>query len=583
MADRHDIVIRGGTVVDGRGGEMFKADVAIEDGRIVAVGEVPGTGAEEIDARGLLVTPGFVDIHTHYDGQATWAEQLSPSTWHGITTVVTGNCGVGFAPVRDGDQEVLIELMEGIEDIPGTVLHDGLKWNWETFGEFMDALDVCSWDADVAVQLPHAPLRVYVMGERAIRHEDANEEDIARMRRITREAMEAGAIGFSTSRLISHKSVKGVPTPSYHSKEEELTGIALGVKDAGRGVLQLISDFKAEGRAQEYEMVERIVRTSGRPMSISVVQFHHEPDSWRDHMAMIGRCRAKGLDMHAQVAPRPVGAIFGLTVSAHPFQNLSCFRALEGKSHAEIVAAMRDPEFRRKALEEADLGPPELRRKGTDEAGAAPGMVMAASRIFPLGDKPDYGMDPETSVAAIARREGRSENEVIYDLLLEDEGRNLIFSAILNYHSHDYSAIKEMLTLPGAIIALGDGGAHVGQVVDATFQTTALKQWADEIGVPEIVRLQTSAPANAVGLRDRGVIAPGMRADINVIDLDNLWVQRPYVAHDLPTGAPRLLQKATGYVATMVAGKVTYRNGEATGERPGRLIRGEKPAPAGLG
>ncbi|PLK26719.1 amidohydrolase family protein [Novosphingobium sp. TH158] len=580
MEHEYDIVIRHGKVVDGTGAEPFLADVAISGGRIAAVGEVKGRGKEELDAKGLLVTPGFVDIHTHYDGQATWAERLTPSSWHGITTVVSGNCGVGFAPVREKDHECLIELMEGIEDIPGTVLHDGLKWNWETFEEYMDALDVCKWDVDLAVQLPHAPLRVYVMGDRAIRHEDATPEDIAKMREITRDAMKAGAIGFSTSRLISHKSVKGVPTPSYHSKEEELTGIALGVKDAGKGVLQLISDFKEEGREQEYAMVHRIVEASGRPMSISVVQFHHEPDSWREHMAMIAKGREKGLNMHAQVAPRPVGAIFGLSTSAHPFMGLQCFREIASKTLEEKVAIMRTPEFRKRALEEASLGPQELRREGADQSGAAPGMVLAGSRTFPLGEKPDYGLDPETSVAAIAKREGRDENEVIYDLLLEDDGKNLIFSAILNYHSHDYSAIREMLTLPGAIIALGDGGAHVGQVVDATFQTTSLKTWGSDIGVPEIVRLQTSVPAKAVGLFDRGVIAPGMRADINLIDFDNLWVQRPYVAHDLPTGAPRLLQKATGYVATIVKGEVTYRNGEPTGALPGRLIRGEQHAPA---
>lgn len=564
MTEQYDLVIRGGTVVDGLGSPTFTADVAIADGRIAAVGKVDGNGREEIDAAGLLVTPGFVDIHTHYDGQATWADRLNPSTSHGITTVVAGNCGVGFAPVHKGDEEVLIELMEGIEDIPGTVLHDGLKWNWESFGDYLDVLGERKWDADLAVQLPHAPLRVYVMGERALRHEDANADDIAKMRELTREAMEAGAIGFSTSRLISHKSIKGVPTPSYHAQEDELTGIAMGVKDAGRGVLQLISDFKPEQRKEEYKMIERIVTASGRPMSISVVQFHDDPDSWRDHMGMIAECREKGLNMHGQVAPRPVGAILGLNASAHPFRGLPSFVALEGSSLEQKVAAMRDPEFRKRVIEEAE--------------GAQ--SWFNASRMFEMGERPDYGRHPELSVAAIAQREGRSESEVVYDLLLQDDGKNLIFAAILNYHAHDYEAIGDMLRAPGALIALGDGGAHCGQVVDASYQTTSLLDWGEKLGIPEVVRLQTSATARAVGLFDRGVIAPGMRADINVIDLANLDVERPYMANDLPTGAKRLLQGATGYEVTMVKGEITYRKGEHTGALPGRLVRGPQPVPA---
>ena len=565
MAQDYDLVIRNGTVADGLGGELFQGDVAIAGGRIAAVGAVEGRGREEIDADGLLVTPGFVDIHTHYDGQATWADRLAPSSWHGVTTVVAGNCGVGFAPVRAGDEEVLIELMEGIEDIPGTVLHDGLEWNWESFGDFLNALDGRTWDADLAVYLPHAPLRVYVMGERAIRHEEANADDIAKMRAITRDAMKAGAIGFSTSRLISHKSIKGVPTPSYHASEDELTGIALGVKDAGKGVLQLISDFKEEQRDEEYKMVERVVATSGRPMSISVAQFHHEPEAWRSLMQMIGDLREKGLNMHGQVAPRPVGAIFGLSASAHPLQSLPAFIELKGKPLEEIVATMRDPAFRARVMAEAE---------------AAPDQLIPGSRMFAIGERPDYGQNPEQSVSHRAAREGRSETEVIYDMLLEDEGRNLLFYAILNYYTHDYSIIREMLTSPGALIALGDGGAHVGQVVDASFQTTSLVHWGKELGVSEIVRMQTSATARAVGLYDRGVIAPGMRADLNVIDLDKLAVERPYVANDLPTGAKRLLQRAQGYAATIVRGEITYRDGAPTAALPGRLIRGPQPAPA---
>jgi N-acyl-D-aspartate/D-glutamate deacylase len=563
VAKHFDLVIRGGTVVDGLGSAPVEADVAVKDGRIAAVGKVEGSGAEEIDARGVLVTPGFVDVHTHYDGQATWDSRLAPSSMHGVTTVVAGNCGVGFAPVHAKDHEVLIELMEGIEDIPGTALHDGLEWNWETFGEYLNVLGARSWDIDVCAQLPHAPLRVYVMGDRARRLEDATPEDIARMRELTREAMLAGAIGFSTSRLISHKSIRGDPTPSYKAREDELTGIALGVKDAGRGVLQLISDFKPEEREAEYAMIERIVRASGRPMSISIAQFHDDPDGWREHMGMITRCRAQGLEVRAQVAPRPVGAILGLTASVHPFKGLPAFADVSGKSLEQQVAAMRDPEFRRLVLAQAAVQP----------------SPMTPTRVFPIGDRPDYGRDPEKSVAHSAQREGRHPNEVIYDLLLEQDGKELLFWAILNYATHDYSAIRDMLTDPAALIALGDGGAHVSQVVDASFQTMSLKHWGDELGIAEVVRLQTSATAAAVGLYDRGVIAPGMRADLNVIDLDALSVGRPYLVWDLPSGAKRLMQRADGYRATIVAGTQTYRDGEATGALPGRLVRGAQPAP----
>lgn len=562
MTRQYDFVIRGGTVADGLGSPLFEADVAVSGGRVAAVGKVTGAGVEEIDARGLLVTPGFVDIHTHYDGQATWDNRLLPTSWHGVTTVVMGNCGVGFAPVRPGDQNVLVELMEGIEDIPGTALHDGLEWNWESFADYLDVLDSRSWDIDVCAQLPHAPLRVYVMGERARRLEYATAEDISRMRVITRDAMRAGAIGFSTSRLISHKSIKGDPTPSYRAHEDELTGIALGVKDAGRGVLQLISDFYPEERAEEYAMIERILRVSGRPMSISITQFHDDPHGWREHMGMIARCRARGLEVRAQVAPRPVGIIMGLTTSAHPFKRLRAFRPLADEPPAKQIAVMRDPEFRSRVLEEA----------------AKVNSPITPSRLFPIGERVDYGRDPEKSVARMAEREGRDPNEVIYDLLMRDDGRSLLFWAILNYYDHDYSAVRDMLTDPASVIALGDGGAHVRAVVDASFQTTSLQHWGDDLGVSEVVRLQTSATAAAVGLRDRGVIAPGKRADLNVIDRDALSVSPPYFVNDLPSGAKRLLQRASGYVATLVAGVPTYRDGEHTGALPGKLVRGARSA-----
>jgi N-acyl-D-aspartate/D-glutamate deacylase len=564
-----DLVVRGGMIADGLGGDLFDADVAVSGDRIVAVGNSLAAGDEEIDAKGLLVTPGFVDIHTHYDGQATWENRLVPSTWHGVTTVAMGNCGVGFAPVREGDRDTLIELMEGIEDIPGTALHDGLKWNWESFEGYLDALGERSFDADVCAQLPHGPLRLFVMGERASRLEVATPDDIAQMRDLARRAAEAGALGFTTSRSFNHKSVSGDLTPSYRAREDELTGIALGLKDAGRGVLQWISDFKPDERAVEYGMIERIVRSSGRPMSISVGQTYDQPEAWRETMSMIAKARADGLSILAQVSPRPIGAILGLAASSQPFQRCPSFQRLAGKSLADKVSAMRDPAMRRTLLDEA----------------AAHKSHYAPTRLFPMAEAPDYGQDPNGSVAAIAARSGRNADEVVYELLLEDDGTNLLFYAAVNYFDHDFAAIREMVTDPAAIMGLSDGGAHVGMIADASFPTTALTLWGrddgsmDGLGLSGIIQRQTSATAAAVGLHDRGVIAPGMKADLNVIDLYALQADRPYIAFDLPSGAKRLLQRARGYRATIVSGAVTYRDGEPTGALPGRLVRGPQPAP----
>jgi N-acyl-D-aspartate/D-glutamate deacylase len=563
-----DLVIRNGTVADGRGSPLVEADVAVSGGRIAEVGRISERGAEEIDAKGLLVTPGFVDIHTHYDGQATWEDRLIPSSWHGVTTVVMGNCGVGFAPVRASDRETLIELMEGVEDIPGSALHEGLTWAWESFGEYLDALGARSFDADVCAQLPHAALRLYVMGERATRLEDATPEDIARMRVLARQAVEAGALGFSTSRSFNHKSIKGDLTPSYRAREEELVGIALGLADAGRGVVQWISDLPAKERAFEHELILNVARASGRPLSVSVGQSHHQPEAWRETLAMITAGRAEGLPLLAQVAARPIGVNLGLTATSHPFLNCEAFKPLVGKPLAEQVAAMRDPDLRRRLVAEVSDG----RAKRT------------ASMMFPMGERPDYGRNPEGSLEAIARRQGRVPEDIAYDLLLEDEGRNLFFYAAVNYYDHDYAVLREMMTHPYTVTGLGDGGAHVGMICDASFQTSALALWTrgaplgDDLDLADVIRRQTSATAAAVGLHDRGAIAPGLKADINLIDMDRLAAERPFIASDLPSGARRLLQKARGYVATIVSGVTTYREGEATGALPGRLVRGPQAA-----
>jgi N-acyl-D-aspartate/D-glutamate deacylase len=569
LAHEFDIVIRNGSVADGRGTPLEAADVAVKDGRIVEVGKIAGRGIEEIDATGYVVTPGFVDIHTHYDGQASWENTLKPSCWHGVTTVVMGNCGVGFAPMRAGDRDALIELMEGVEDIPGTALHEGIDWKWESFGEYLDILDKRTFDVDVCAQLPHSPLRLYVMGERAMRLEPAAPEDCARMRALAREAMEAGAVGFSTSRSLAHKTVKGEATPSYRADEAELMAIALGLKDAGRGVLQWVSDWHEQDA--ELELILRIVRTSGRPLSISVGQSHAFNQDWRKILATITDATAEGLEIRAQVAPRPIGMIFGLATTHTPLHTARSIRGLADKPLAEKVAVMRDPDFRRAVLSEMENSP------------AAPA-IFNPSRMFPIEGVPDYGKDPDRSIAAIARREDRSANEVIYDLLLEQNGESLMFCAAMNYLDHNYDALAEMFAHSGTVLGLSDGGAHVGMIADGSFPTTALTYWGrdaardKDAALVEAIRRQTSATAETVGLRDRGVIAPGMKADLNIIDVAALDVGPLRVSHDLPAGAMRLLQGAKGYVATIVSGVVTFRDGVATGELPGRLVRGPQHA-----
>lgn len=570
MTSQYDLIIRNGLVADGLGSDLFPADVAIKDGHIAAVGSIADKGTEEIDAAGLLVTPGFVDIHTHYDGQATWDDRLLPSSWHGVTTLIMGSCGVGFAPVRPSDHQSLIDLMEGIEDIPGTALHEGLTWEWETFRDYLELLGKREYDVDIGTILPHGPLRLYVMGERASRLEMANAADVAQMREIARDAISAGALGFSTSRSINHKSTSGDLTPSFRAAEEELSNIALGLSDAGAGVLQWMSDFHDQEREEEYGMLQRIVEQSGRPMSVSVGQTYDQPDVWRQTMSVIGKARKNGLQIRAQIAPRPVGVILGLTATNHPFRGCPSFQKIDDLPLSEKVSLMRDPHVRRALIDEAGTG-----------QGHTP-IRYTPSRLFPMGDRPDYGQDPESSVQAIADRTNCNVFDVTYDLLLEDEGANLLFFAAANYFDHNFDAIREMLSDPASIIGIGDGGAHVGMISDASFPTTALTMWGlkeseTTLSLPDVIRRQTSEPAKAVELFDRGIIAPGMKADINVIDIDQLSVKRPYVSYDLPAGAKRLLQRADGYVATIVSGVVTYRNGEATGALPGRLVRGAQP------
>jgi len=570
MTAEFDLVIRNGSVADGRGGPLVEADVAVKDGKIAAIGRIAGTGAEEIDARGKLVTPGFVDIHTHYDGQATWDARLNPSSWHGVTTIVMGNCGVGFAPVRKKDHDRLIELMEGVEDIPGAALHEGLKWNWESFGEYLDAVESQPHDIDIAAQLPHGALRVYVMGERGAKLEAATPDDIAEMRRLTADAMRAGAIGFSTSRTLNHKTVKGDPTPSLRATEAELTGIAQGMRDAGTGVFEMISDFNQPDLDTEFGLIRRIVEASGRPLTLSLAQGLSASNGWKRILKHIEDASDAGLPIKAQVAPRPIGVLLGLQGTINPFITHAAFQAIKDKPLAEKVKAMKDPAFRAAILAES---------AEREKAHPLARGIMAFERMFPLGNPPNYEPPKETSIASVAARSNRSAAEIAYDLLLEDEGRAFLFSPFANYADYNLDCCGEMIAHKDCVMGLGDGGAHVGIISDASFATYLLQHWGRDRATGKfdlgyLVKRQTADTARAVGLMDRGVIATGKKGDLNIIDFDRLQVQAPKMAFDLPAGGKRLLQGANGYDATIVSGQVAYRGGEATSALAGKLVRG---------
>ena len=568
MAAAHDLVIRHGTLADGLGGALREADVAVSAGVIDAVGRVPGNGRTEIDARGLLVTPGFVDVHTHYDGQAVWDSHLTPSSLHGVTTVVMGNCGVGFAPAKPQDRETLIRLMEGVEDIPGAALHEGLDFRWQSFAEYLAVLGGRPRDVDLGAQLPHAALRVYAMGERALRHEKATGADIALMRQVAAEAMQAGAIGFSTSRTIHHRSIDGNPTPTLRAAEDELLGIAMGLADAGSGVMQYVSDWDTPDRASEFGMVRRLVAASGRPLSFTLSQRHNEPDGWIEALSLLDRAAADGLPIRAQVAPRPAGVLMGLQGSQNPFSDHPSFATIANLPLADKLTALRDPDFRRRLLSENST---------VDARLAASRPLQQFDYMFPFDDLPDYEPDRDASVAAIARREGRTPHEVALDLMLRDEGRSFVFVALTNYAGFSLDVCRAMVEHPLTVAGLGDGGAHVSYISDANFPTFLLSYWArdrgaDRLDLGKLIKHQTADTARLVGLLDRGIVAPGMKADLNVIDFDRLRLQTPRMQGDLPAGGKRLMQAADGYAATIVAGEIVRREGETTGALPGRLV-----------
>ncbi|RIJ30026.1 N-acyl-D-amino-acid deacylase family protein [Henriciella mobilis] len=569
----HDLIIRNGFVADGTGEPGREADIAIDNGRIAHVGKVPGKGLQEIDAKGQLVTPGFVDVHTHYDGQVTWGDTLTPSSIHGVTTAVMGNCGVGFAPCKPEDHDRLIRLMEGVEDIPFPVLSTGLPWDWESFPDYLNSLTRKRFDIDFAAQLPHAALRVFVMGERGANREEATETEIAQMARLAKEAVEAGALGFSTSRTLNHRTSDGQPTPTLTASESELTGIAMALKEAGKGVLQFVSDF--DDPKKEAAMLRRIVEASGRPLSVSLAQSDRAPEGWRVLLASIEQAVEEGLPMRAQVCGRPVGVLLGLELTMNPFTAHPVFQEIKDKPLAEKVAALRDPDFRARLL---------ASRPDPDNPFVK-SLLRQFGKLFTLDAVPDYEPTADRTVEAIAKARGVSNEEAALDILLEDDGHGMLYLPFLNYAQGSLDPSYEMLKSPATIPGLSDGGAHVGMICDGSLPTSMLTHWTrdrtrgDRFPVEWIVKRQTADTAHWVGLNDRGLIVPSYRADLNVIDYDRLTLHRPEILHDLPAGGRRLMQRASGYTATIVAGEIIYRDGDPTGAKPGQLVRGAQHSP----
>jgi N-acyl-D-aspartate/D-glutamate deacylase len=559
------LVIRNGTIVDGSGGDPYEADLSIEDGRIAGIGRNLPKGAEEIDARGKLVTPGFVDVHTHYDAQVTWSDRLSPSTWNGVTTVLLGNCGVGFAPCHADRHDMLINLMEGVEDIPEVVLSEGLPWNWHSFPDYLDALAERSYDADVATQVPHAALRVYVMGDRGANREPASEQDRQRMAQLTADGLKAGAFGFSTSRTLNHKAADGRHIPTLRAEEAELTAIAHAMRETGRGWLQIVSDF--EDQQGEIGLFRRLARESRRPVTISLLQQHGQPDGWRTLMGQIDEANAEGLRITAQIRSRPTSVLLGLELSQNPFIHRKSYKQIAKLPFPERLVRLRDPELRARILSESFDGPARARR------------IERWDRMYPFVDPPEYEPNAENSIAARAQREGRSPEEVAYDLLVEGDGRNMLYLPVTNYASGNLDVVAEMLAAPNTLVGLGDGGAHVGIMCDATATSYTLTHWTRDRGrgslfpVAWAVKRLTSDNAREMGLSDRGVLKPGLKADLNVLDYDNMRLRRPEVVYDLPAGGKRLIQRTEGFDATVVSGETVYRHGEPTGALPGRLVR----------
>jgi len=574
----HDLVIRGGSVVDGTGAAPRKADVAIDGDRVVAVGTDLGPGRREVDATGHIVTPGWVDVHTHYDGQVTWDPHLTPSGWNGVTTIVMGNCGVGFAPVRKGEEDFLIQLMEGVEDIPGTALHEGIDWAWESFPEYLDKLETMPRSVDVGTQVPHGAIRAYVMGERGAKNEKATAEEVNEMARLVKEGLEAGALGFSTSRTMVHRAKDGEVVPGTYADEDEIFPIGRALGEVGHGVFEVASDLAPEGK--ELDWMSRLGKETGRPVSFACLQNPWDKDQWKRLIAAVDKDAAEGGHLTPQVAQRPAGLLLGFESTVHPFTFHKVWKnELAGLAPEARVERMKDPEIRRQLLEEEP-----------DPSGVmGPGLLILQGwqMMFPLGDPPQYEPGPEESLAAIAEREGKQPRELAFELLMENGGKGLIYLPLLGYADGDLEAIREMMVHPRSVFSLSDGGAHCGMIADASVPTYLLTHWVrdrtrgEKIAIEAIVEQQCRKTARFYGFDDRGTLEPGMLADINVIDFEGLRIHPPKMVYDLPAGGNRLIQKIDGYRYTIKSGEVTFEEGEPTGALPGKVLRGPQPSPQG--
>ena len=567
-----DLVIRGGTIADGTGAALHEGDIAVRDGRIVALGQITGSGTEEIAAKGRLVTPGFVDLHTHYDAQVTWDSRFSPSTNHGVTSVLMGNCGVGFAPCRPAERDRMIDVMEGVEDIPGIAMAEGLPWNWESFPDYLDALEQRHMDADFAVAVPHIPVRVWVMGQRAIDREPATGPDMRAMAALVAQGMAAGAFGFSTTRVVSHKTAGGQQLPVTTASEDELLAIALAMQAQGKSLFMTASEFDtSNGFSSEFRLLERIARQSGHTVTFPLLQYNDTPDQWLEIAEACAAARASGVDMYGQVVARPVGVLLGLQLTLHPFRGCPSYDAVDHLPLPDRVAAMRQPELRARILAEY-AGPLDPQY---------PAFMREIHLFYPMGAQPDYAPAENQRMSSIAERTGRSLAECAYDTLLDEDGQAVLYLPARNYTRFNLDTVHAMLTREDTVLGLGDGGAHVGAICDGSMPSYLLAHWtrdrvSQRLTIPQAVAMLTGHTAHVAGFGDRGLIALGKKADFNVIDYDRLKLHSPRVAFDLPAGGRRLAQEAEGYVATVVSGVMTARDDQPTGALPGRLVRGRR-------
>ncbi len=573
----HDLIIRGGTIIDGTGGPRFVADVAIDSGRITAVGQISAPAREEIDAKGLFVTPGFVDIHTHYDGQATWDAEMAPSSWHGVTTVVMGNCGVGFAPAAPDRHQWLIGLMEGVEDIPGTALAEGLTWDWETFPEYLDALEKKARTIDVATHVPHGAVRAYVMGERGARNEKPTADDIEKMAAIVAEGVKAGALGFSTSRTILHKSIDGELVPGTTAEKDELIAIGRAMGKVGHGVFEMASDLRREW--DEFGWMAQMSRETGLPVTFAMLQSIAKELPWEEQMAETAKANAEGANIVAQIALRGNGILMAWRGTVHPFKFKPSWQAIDALPWDQQWAHISDPAFKARLLAEENVFPE------TDVLPLLMAVAMGWQLHFEMGENFNYEPQADETIAARAAAAGTDPAAYAYDLLSQGGGSGFIYFPILNYADGNLDFVAGLLERDDTVISLSDGGAHCGTICDAASPTFLLQHWARDRArgtttLENAIRRQCSDTARLYGLNDRGRIAPGYLADFNIIDMDRLKLGKPWLAFDLPAGGKRLLQKADGYVCTIKRGQVTFRDGAMTGALPGVLIRGPQSEPA---